>query len=62
MVELTDPALSCVQPVLPADSWRSKPWHDHRQVLGGIAVGITGQAHTTTAIRIIRSHPSIRCA
>jgi transposase len=36
MLELTDPAFSRVQPLLPADSRRGKPWRDHRQVLGGI--------------------------
>jgi transposase len=36
MFELTDQALARVQPLLPADSRRGKPWRDHRQVLGGI--------------------------
>jgi transposase len=34
--ELTDQALARVQPLLPANSRRGKPWRDHRQVLGGI--------------------------
>ena len=36
MFELTDQAFARVQPLLPADSRRGKPWRDHRQVLGGI--------------------------
>jgi transposase len=36
MWELTDQAFTRVQPLLPADSRRGKPWRDHRQVLGGI--------------------------
>jgi transposase len=36
MFELTDQAFTRVQPLLPADSRRGKPWRDHRQVLGGI--------------------------
>jgi transposase len=36
MFELTDPAFARVQPLLPANSRRGKPWRDHRQVLGGI--------------------------
>jgi len=36
MFELTDHAFIRVQPLLPADSRRGKPWRDHRQVLGGI--------------------------
>jgi transposase len=34
--ELTDQAFTSVQPLLPANSRRGKPWRDHRQVLGGI--------------------------
>jgi transposase len=34
--ELTDQAFTRVQPLLPANSRRGKPWRDHRQVLGGI--------------------------
>jgi transposase len=34
--ELTDQAFTRIQPLLPADSRRGKPWRDHRQVLGGI--------------------------
>jgi transposase len=36
MFELTDEAFARVQPLLPNDSRRGKPWRDHRQVLGGI--------------------------
>jgi transposase len=36
MFELTDQALTRVQPLLPANSRRGRPWRDHRQVLGGI--------------------------
>jgi transposase len=36
MFELTDQAFTRIQPLLPADSRRGKPWRDHRQVLGGI--------------------------
>ena len=36
MFELTDQAFTSVQPLLPANSRRGKPWRDHRQVLGGI--------------------------
>jgi len=36
MFELTDQAFTRVQPSLPANSRRGKPWRDHRQVLGGI--------------------------
>jgi len=36
MFELTDQALTGVQPLLPANSRRGRPWRDHRQVLGGI--------------------------
>ena len=36
MFELTDQVFIRVQPLLPADSRRGKPWRDHRQVLGGI--------------------------
>jgi transposase len=36
MFELTDQAFTRVQPLLPADSRRGKPWRDHRKVLGGI--------------------------
>jgi transposase len=36
MFELTDQAFILVQPFLPVDSRRGKPWRDHRQVLGGI--------------------------
>ena len=36
MFELTDQAFTRVQPLLPTDSRRGKPWRDHRQVLGGI--------------------------
>jgi transposase len=36
MFELTDEAFARVQPLLPADSRRGKPWREHRQVLGGI--------------------------
>jgi transposase len=36
MLELTDQAFARVQPFLPANSRRGKPWRDHRQVLGGI--------------------------
>src|SRR5512132_3924977 len=36
MFELTDQAFTRVQPLLPANSRRGKPWRDHRQVLGGI--------------------------
>ena len=36
MLELTDQVLARVQPLLPANSRRGKPWRDHRQVLGGI--------------------------
>jgi transposase len=31
-----DQAFTRVQPLLPANSRRGKPWRDHRQVLGGI--------------------------
>jgi transposase len=34
--ELTDQAFTRVEPLLPVDSRRGKPWRDHRQVLGGI--------------------------
>src|SRR5512132_2923163 len=36
MFELTDEAFARVQPLLPNDSRRGKPWRDHREVLGGI--------------------------
>jgi transposase len=36
MFELTDETFARVQPFLPANSQRGKPWRDHRQVLGGI--------------------------
>ena len=36
MFELTGQTFTRVQPLLPADSRRGKPWRDHRQVLGGI--------------------------
>jgi transposase len=36
MFELTDQAFTGVQPLLPANSRRGKPWRDHRQVLDGI--------------------------
>ena len=36
MLELTDQAFTRVQPLLPVDCRRGKPWRDHRQVLGGI--------------------------
>jgi transposase len=36
VLELTDQAFAAVQPLLPGDSGRGKPWRDHRQVLGGI--------------------------
>ena len=36
MFELTDQAFTGVQPLLPANSRRGRPWRDHRQVLGGI--------------------------
>jgi transposase len=36
MFELTDQAFAGVQPLLPADNRRGRPWRDHRQVLGGI--------------------------
>ena len=36
MFELTDQALTRVQPLLAANSRRGRPWRDHRQVLGGI--------------------------
>ena len=36
MLELTDHAFTGVQPLLPANSRRGKPWRDHRQVLGRI--------------------------
>src|SRR6266511_995247 len=36
MFELTDQAFTGLQPLLPANSRRGKPWRDHRQVLGGI--------------------------
>jgi transposase len=36
MFELTDQAFTRVQPLLPANSRRGKPWRNHRQVLGGI--------------------------
>ena len=36
MFELTDQAFARVQPLLPNDSRRGKPWRDHREVLGGI--------------------------
>jgi transposase len=36
MFELTDEAFARVQPLLPNDSRRGKPWRDHHQVLGGI--------------------------
>jgi transposase len=36
MFELTDHAFIRVQPLLPANSRRGRPWRDHRQVLGGI--------------------------
>ena len=41
-MELTDQAFARVQPLLPANSGRGKPWRDHRQVLGGIL----GKLHT----------------
>jgi transposase len=45
MFELTDEAFACVQPLLPANSRRGKPWRDHRQVLGGIVWKLhTGRA------------------
>ena len=36
MFELSDQAFARVQPLLPANSRRGRPWRDHRQVLGGI--------------------------
>jgi transposase len=36
MRELTDQAFARVQPLLPVDSRRGKPWRNHQQVLGGI--------------------------
>jgi transposase len=36
MFELTDQVFTRVDPLLPANSRRGKPWRDHRQVLGGI--------------------------
>jgi hypothetical protein len=36
MFELTDQAFTGVQPLLPANPRRGKPWRDHRRVLGGI--------------------------
>jgi transposase len=36
MFELTDQAFAGVQPLLPTDSRRGRPWRGHRQVLGGI--------------------------
>jgi hypothetical protein len=36
MFELSDQVFARVQPLLPANSRRGKPWRDHRQVLGGI--------------------------
>jgi transposase len=36
MWELTDWAFAGVQPLLPVDSRRGRPWRNHRQVLGGI--------------------------
>jgi transposase len=36
MFELTDQAFARVQPLLPNDSRRGRPWRDHRRVLGGI--------------------------
>jgi hypothetical protein len=30
------PGFTRVQPLLPTHGRRGKPWHDHRQVLGGI--------------------------
>jgi transposase len=36
MFELTDEAFARVQPLLPTNSRRGKPWRNHRQVLGGI--------------------------
>jgi transposase len=36
MFELTDQAFTGVQPLLPANCRRGKPWRDHRQVLDGI--------------------------
>jgi hypothetical protein len=35
MFELTDQAFTGVQPLLPANCRRGKPWRDHRQVLDG---------------------------
>jgi len=40
MLELTDPAFSRVQPLLPTDSRRGKPWRDHRQVLGVLPIEV----------------------
>jgi transposase len=36
MFELTDQVFTRVQPLLPANPGRGRPWRDHRQVLGGI--------------------------
>ena len=36
MFEFSDEAFARVQPLLPVNSRRGKPWREHRQVLGGI--------------------------
>jgi transposase len=44
MFEFTDQAFTGLQPLLPADSRRGRPWRDHHQVLGGILWKVhTGQ-------------------
>ena len=50
MFELTDETFARVQPFLPANSQRGKPWRDHRQVLGGIL----WKLHTSRPWRDVR--------
>jgi transposase len=56
MWELTDQAYIRLQPLLPADSGRGKPWRDHRQILDGIlwklhtGAPVAGPAHQVRTV------------
>jgi len=56
MFELTDWAFANVQPLLPANSRRGKPWRDHRQVAGRHPLeaphrtAVAGCPHTVRAL------------
>ena len=50
MFELTDQALTRVQPLLPANSRRGRPWRDHRQVLASI--------FQVESDKVIKRHPT----